>query len=234
MRLARALALASLGITAAAVLLFLFSPSPELSFVIAAGVSFVLLLLLSLPVLEVPEEEFVGEVAEEVREKAKAEEKEGIIPRLREALEEGVEEKERVEGPGPELPSDLVPSPPGWKLVGEGRADEETVLGGGERQATGLFRIWEKEGRRLALYALFFPSSELAEARLGETINKLGKLLQERLPQQGHFYLEREGIDGMIWRREATILLLLLGKGEKGEVRGFLQFLPENLRPPGP
>jgi len=245
MKVAKVLALISLGVTAAAVLLFLFSPpsSPELSLIMAAGVSFVLLLLFSLSVLEAPEEEEeepVGRATEEEvprKEEAAEGKREEVISKLREALEEGVEEPgrgEEVEKPRPELLSGLDLSPPGWKLVGEGEAEEEAILGRGDTKAKGFFKIWEGEGKRLALYTLLFPSPEAAGTRLEETMNKLGNLLQKRLAQQGHFHLEKEGIDGMIWRRGEAILLLLLGKGEKGEVHRFLELLPENLRPPEP
>jgi hypothetical protein len=246
MRLAKLLALVSLGITAAAVLLFLLFPpsSPELSFVLAAGISFILLLLFSLSVMEAPGEGEAEGAEAPRKEEAPEEKREEVISKLREALEEGVEpgggekaeepEREEKEETRPEPLSGLALSPPGWKLVGEGEAEEEAILGRGDTKAKGPFRIWEKEGRRLALYTLLFPSPEAAGARLEETMNKLGGLLQRRLTQQGHFHLEREGIDGMIWRRGEVMFLLLLGKGEKGEIQRFLEFLPEDLRPPEP
>jgi hypothetical protein len=247
MELEKTLAMVSLCITAAAVLLFAFFPpsSPELSFVLAIGVSFVLLLLFSLSVMEAPEGEegVVPEAVEEGREEvpqkeeAPGEKGEEVI-KLKEALEEEKGEEARTEERREEKPQpDLFPwlggfSPPEWKPVGEGRAGEETLLGkGAETGAKGSFRIWEREGRRLALYTLLFPSSEAAEARVREMMDKLGGLLQERLPQGGRFYLEGEGIDGMLWRKGDTMFLLLLGKGEKGETSRFLEFLPENLRP---
>jgi hypothetical protein len=238
MKLEKILALLSLCFTAAAVLLFAFSPpsSPELSLVLAVGVSFVLLLLFSFSVMEAPEEEEEVVVREAVEEEKGGE----VISKLMGALEEGRVEKpereeRREEKPRPDLLSGLEGLfPPKWKSVGEGRVGEETLLTGKVRGVTGFFKLWEGEGKRLALYTFLFPSQEDAESHLRELMNKLKGLLHEHLPGGRRFYVESEGIDGAVWGKGKAVILLLLGKGEKGEVSNFLEFLPENLRPSRP
>ncbi len=250
MEQAKFLAMASLVVAAAGFLLFILFPpsSPELSFVFAAGVAFLFLLLFTLSVMEgqgegaeaVPEKEEIEEAVQEAeRVTPEFEAPQGeVIDRLREALEKAEVGERPEEAPEakakPDLPSWLRQvSPPGWKEVGEGGVKEEAILGRPGAGAEGFFRLWEGEGgKRLALYALLFPSSENAQEGLQEVLGKLEKRLYESHPEQAHFHLEGEGIDGAIWRKEEVVVLLLVGGAEKGEAPRFLSFLPEALRPP--
>ncbi|MEM2866123.1 MAG: hypothetical protein QW098_03170 [Candidatus Hadarchaeales archaeon] len=258
MEQARLLAMVSLVVAAAGVILFILFPpsSPELSFVFAAGIAFVLLLLFAVSVMEGPEEE-EGPVEkveavperEEVKEKAPETERvppepktqEGggeVISRLKEALEKAEEVLEpRPEAPEAKARPDLLSwlrqvSLPGWKEVGEGGVKEEAILGRPGTGAEGFFRLWEGErGERLALYTLLFPSPEDARAGLQEVLGKLGDRLYESHPGLAHFHLEKEEIDGAIWRKEEVMALLLVGKAERGESSRFLKSLPEALKP---
>lgn len=222
MKLAKILALGSIGITALAVFLFTFFPSsPEMTFIFAAGVVFVILLLVSLPLL--------GGKGE-----SRFPEEEEIVSELREALEGegGTGPQETVEKPRPDLLSCLRGiSLEGWKVVSEGEVKEEILLGT-PGKGEGFFRIWEEEkGRRLALYALLFPSPEEAKNCLQEILARLGDWLYESHPERGHFYLERENLDGAAWKKEGILVLLLLGEAKKGEASAFLAPLPEALKP---
>lgn len=210
-----------------AVLLFtFFPPSPEVAFIFATGIAFIILLLVAFSLLGREEEEEFPIPEEEKKE---------IVSKLKEALEEerkAEPEKVAVERPRPDLLSWLREvSFEGWKIVGEGEVKEETLLGN-RGQGEGFFRIWEGEkGRRLALYTLLFPSPEEAKNCLQEILAKLGDWLYESHPGRGHFYLEKEGIDGAVWRKEEMLALLLLGEAKKEEVSAFLTSLPETLRP---
>lgn len=207
------LALGSVGITLLAVSLLVFFPSPPLiTFIFAVGVVFVILFLVlfSLVGERQPEEEMVS--------------------RLEGALEGGMESQRTGEKPDPLSWLKQV-SFGGWRAVGEGGIKEEALLGK-QGPGEGFFRIWEDEkGRRLALYTLLFPSSREAGDRLQEFLEKLGSWVYETHPERGHFYLEKENIDGAVWRREGTLILLLLGEAGKGEASAFLPSLPETLRP---
>lgn len=217
----------SIGITVLAVLLFTFFPSsPEVTFIFATGIAFVILLLVALSLLGREEEEEFP-IPEE--------EKEELVSKLKEALEEerkAEPEKVTVERPRPDLLSWLREvSFEGWKIVKEGEVKEETLLGNRGR-GKGFFRIWEGEkGRRLALYTLLFPSPEEARDFLQEILAKLGDWLYESHPGRSHFYLEKEGIDGAVWKKEEVVVLLLLGEAKKEETSIFLTSLPETLKP---
>ncbi|MEM2459692.1 MAG: hypothetical protein QXF20_00360 [Candidatus Hadarchaeales archaeon] len=225
MKQARILALGSIGITALAVFLFTFFPSsPEIAFIFAVGVAFVILLLVALPLLGRGEESPFPE-----------EERKEIASKLKEALEEEKETKPQEaveEKPQPNLLSCLREiSLEGWKMVSEGGVKEETLLGT-PGKGEGFFRIWEGEkGRRLALYTLLFPSPEEAKNCLQEILARLGDWLYESYPGRGHFYLERESMDGAVWKKEEVLVLLLLGEAKRGEASAFLTLLPEALKP---